>query len=263
MPTLYGYMLRFNEWTEIDSLFEGHFLERIVPGAAKKTLAESLRSIRILYNHGRDPSVGQKPLTAPDLREDTKGVLYEGTMFDADYCRELVPALESGQLGSSIKFRALAEEWNEEPGESDHNPRGIPERSIKEIQLYEGGPVTFPAYDGATAGVRSLTDLYIAEFGGAGDEIELMVTRYAERNPKRAAELISAAERSASAPPVRPGGKAATDEPDDKNGERGKTSSTDALPAGAERNAHSKASRPIEEPVGDTSGSQRALEKAL
>lgn len=248
MPTLFGYMLRFNEWTEIDSLFEGHFLERIVPGAAKKTLAESRGSIRILYDHGRDPSVGQKPLTDPDLREDTTGVLYEGTLFDTLYNRELIPALESGQMGSSIKFRALAEEFVEEPEPSDHNPKGIPERSIKEIQLYEGGPVTFPAYEGATAGVRSLTDLYIVEFGGQPEELERMFSGFAERHPERAAELLAAAEKANHEQPAE----------DDKS--RAILPDT-ALPAGAER-SHSKASRPIETPVG-SSGSKRALERPL
>src|SRR5262245_45711931 len=40
MPTLYGYAIRFDEWTEIDSVFEGRFMERISPGAARKSLEE-------------------------------------------------------------------------------------------------------------------------------------------------------------------------------------------------------------------------------
>jgi hypothetical protein len=31
----------------------------------------------------------------------------------------------------------------------------LPERTIKELRLFEFGPVTFPAYQSATAGVRS------------------------------------------------------------------------------------------------------------
>jgi len=46
------------------------------------------------------------------------------------------------------------------PSRSTFNPDGIPERTITEAQVMEFGPVTFPAYSRATAGVRSLTDWY-------------------------------------------------------------------------------------------------------
>jgi HK97 family phage prohead protease len=159
MPTLFGYFLRFNEWTEIQSVYEGNFMECATNGAAARTLAEDGDAIRILFNHGFDPTIGEKPLTKPDLAEDTNGVRYEGRMFDTDYCRELVPALEAGVLGASLKFSVVQELWNEQPGASPHNPNGIPERTLQEIVIAEGGPVTFPAYTGATAGVRSTTDL--------------------------------------------------------------------------------------------------------
>jgi phage head maturation protease len=44
---------------------------------------------------------------------------------------------------------------------SSYNPTGLPERTITEAKVMEFGPVTFPAYEGATAGVRSLTDWYL------------------------------------------------------------------------------------------------------
>lgn len=186
MPTLHGYFLRFNEWTEIDSLFEGRFMERIAPGAAEKTLRQRGDDIKILFNHGRDPQIGEKALTKPSLREDDEGVHYEGELFDTSYNRDLIPGLEAGQYGASFKFRVIAEEINEEPERSDENPDGIPERTITEIKLYEGGPVTFPAYEGATAGLRSrsLTD----EFIGGGLEAE--IERWLERNPERAQVLL-------------------------------------------------------------------------
>ena len=42
-----------------------------------------------------------------------------------------------------------------------HNPHGLPERTVKEAKVPEFGPVTFPAYAGATAGVRSMTDDFL------------------------------------------------------------------------------------------------------
>ena len=38
----------------------------------------------------------------------------------------------------------------------------MPERTLKEVRLLEFGPVVYPAYLGATAGVRSLTDWFHA-----------------------------------------------------------------------------------------------------
>lgn len=198
MPTLFGYFLRFDEWTLIDSYFEGKFLERIARGAAKKTLEESRDQIRILFNHGCDPSIGEKPLTKPELVEDSNGVRYEGELFDTSYNRDLVPILKADQLGASFKFRIIKESFNEEPEPSEANPNGIPERTIEELKLYEGGPVTFPAYDGASAGVRSgsLTDrIFVEGFKQHPDshpeEMEGLVRTWVEHDLERATELVA------------------------------------------------------------------------
>lgn len=159
MPTLFGYGARFNEWTPISSYFEGEFLESIAPGAFRKTIRERGEQIRCLFQHGYDPVVGDKPLGPFDvLREDGEGLYYEVPLLATSYNDDLVPGLESGLYGASFRMRVTREEFDEDPGVSDHNPEGLPERTIKEIQLFELGPVTFPAYDGATADCRSLTD---------------------------------------------------------------------------------------------------------
>lgn len=181
MPTLSGHFAMFNEWARIDSLFEGTFMERIAPGAFKKTFSENRDEIKVLFQHGYDPQVGDKPLgRLTDLREDDVGAYYEAPLLDTSYNRDLLPGLEEGLYGASFKFRVIREEIDEEPGISDHNPDGLPERTIKEAQVYEGGPVTFPAYAGATAGVRSMTD-------------EMLVERMAV-HPTRMRQLIDFAE---------------------------------------------------------------------
>lgn len=81
-----------------------------------------------------------------------------------DYVRELLPALEAGQFGSSFRFRVLREEWIAEPPASAKNPEGLPSRTIKEVELFEFGPTTWGANPAATAGLRersiSLTDWF-------------------------------------------------------------------------------------------------------
>jgi Caudovirus prohead protease./Transcription factor WhiB. len=64
----------------------------------------------------------------------------------------------AGLYGSSFRFTVGADNFDAKPGRSDYNPDGLPERTIREAKVAEFGPVTFPAYQGATAGVRSLTD---------------------------------------------------------------------------------------------------------
>lgn len=157
---LTGHFAVFNQWTEICSMWEGEFLERFVPGAFKKTIRESGDSMRVLFQHGRDPYIGDKPLGAIDrLEEDEVGALYEVPLFtDASYVRDLLPGLRAKQYGASFRFGVVREEWVNEPKVSDYNPRGLPERTVREAYVTEFGPVTFPAYPGASAGLRSLTD---------------------------------------------------------------------------------------------------------
>jgi HK97 family phage prohead protease len=159
MPTMAGHFAVFNQWTEIDSIFEGRFMERLTPGSFSKTITENRPEMRVLFQHGRDYQVGDKPLgPIAELREEDQGPYYEVPLLDTSYNRDLLPGLEAGLYGASFRFRVMREEFEEEPAKSVHNPEGIPERTIKEVKVMEFGPVTFPAYAGATAGVRSLTD---------------------------------------------------------------------------------------------------------
>ncbi len=75
--TLHGYLAMFNEPTTINS-WEGRFVEKIAPGAFKKTLSESRDRVVALFNHGMDPSIGDKPLGRFQvLEEDELGLRFE------------------------------------------------------------------------------------------------------------------------------------------------------------------------------------------
>jgi len=153
----------FNTWYRIDSMWEGSFLERTVPGAFKRTLdsansSKSAHSIKTLFNHGMDPSIGDKLLgDVTDAREDADSPVTSVRLWDTSYNRDLLPGLRSGAYGSSFMFRVIQDEWNNEPGATDDNPDGLPERTIKEARVFEAGPVTFPASPTATAGMRSIS----------------------------------------------------------------------------------------------------------
>lgn len=184
-----GHFAVFNEPTTIDSYYEGRFIERIAPGAFADTFEARGDQIRVLYDHGADPAIGNKPLGVPTvLREDKRGAYYEVELFDTAYVSELKPALRAGQLGASFRFRVTSEDWTEPTRASKTNPERLPERTITGIELYEFGPVTFPAYDSATAGMRSMTDEW---FGRMLDDPEFAERLAARMGPKVFAQMIS------------------------------------------------------------------------
>jgi len=151
-----------NQWTEIKSVWEGNFMERFAPGAWKKTISERISKILPLFQHGMDPQAGEKPLGPIRLLEENeRGGYAEVPLLDTSYNRDLLPGLKAGLYGASHRFSVMREERNDHPDQSADNPHGLPERTIKEARLFEFGPVTFPAYAGATAGVRSLTDEFL------------------------------------------------------------------------------------------------------
>lgn len=162
-PVMTGHFAVFDQWTEINSVFEGNFMERFAPGAFKKTITENRSGMRVLFQHGYDYVVGDKPLgPIRELEEDDEGVRYEVPLLDAGYVRDhVLPGLEEDLYGASFRFRVIREDFNREPGESDHNPEGLPERTVREAHVPEFGPVTFPAYEGASAGIRSLSDEFV------------------------------------------------------------------------------------------------------
>lgn len=159
MPTLHGLGAVYDEWTEINSRFEGHFMERFAPGSFSKTIREGKDRIRCLFHHGQDPNIGVKPLgTITSLGEAGRGVEYDVELFNADYVRSLVPGLEAGVYGSSFRFGIVKKD---DERKRVSNGKGLLERTIREASMRELGPTPFPAYPGTSAGLRSITDEFV------------------------------------------------------------------------------------------------------
>ena len=156
--TIVGYPVVFNTWTEINS-WEGSFLERIDPKAATKTLNERFDKIQFMFNHGFNFVLEQTPIGKyRSIEPDTQGAyavaraLPAGTNEMVDTVVELI---RMGAIyGQSFRFQVLAEEWKDEPDPSNDNPRGLPERTIKEFRWLESGPVTYPAYEATSVSLR-------------------------------------------------------------------------------------------------------------
>lgn len=171
----FGTFSRFNQWYPVSSMWEGDFIERVLPGAFADTIKNDRPNMRVLYDHGMDPQLGNKPLgPIRTLEEQTDGPYFDGPFLDTDYNRDFViPALTGrlmdgshvgSQLGSSFRFEVVRDQWNMKPKVSKANPNGLPQRSIQEAKVFEFGPVTFPANAGATAAGRS--DEWLAKLLG-------------------------------------------------------------------------------------------------
>jgi HK97 family phage prohead protease len=145
--TLEGYAAVFDSPTRIDS-WEGRFDERIERGAFAKTLSE--RQPVIQWDHGHDAATGSVPIAAiQSIREDDHGLFVSARMFDNARVEPIRQAIAGGAIdGMSFRFRVTREQWDE----SDD----VPLRTIRELDLFELGPVAFPAYTATSVGVRSL-----------------------------------------------------------------------------------------------------------
>lgn len=122
-------------------------VERISPNAFDKSLARG-DDVRGLFNH--DPSwlLGRLSSGSLRLHVDRRGLAYEidlGTNAMADAVGDM---LSCGDLsGSSFKFY-IADDY------VSRQPDGLYIREIREVRLDDVGPVTYPAYEAASAGLR-------------------------------------------------------------------------------------------------------------
>lgn len=137
----------FNKETVIGGRHWG-FREIIAPGAFTKSLtSEDQRSF---FNHDPNLILGRRSAGTLRVSEDETGVHYEVDAPDTSYANDLAVSLERKDVtGSSFIFRTTKEEWTEPAADSDE----MPLRRILEAELYELGPVTFPAYEDSTASV--------------------------------------------------------------------------------------------------------------
>lgn len=174
LGTMFVRFSPFDTWYEINSYWEGRFIERTKPGAFKKTANDAKRSdglynTKVMFDHGMDFNIGDKLLGVPTRFEEVNDAGYHGPelevpLEDTSYNRDLLPLLRKNAYGSSFMFEVVREDWNHEPAASDFNPDALPERTISEVRTHEAGPVTWPASPTASAGMRSqrsLTDLHM------------------------------------------------------------------------------------------------------
>lgn len=131
-----------------------NYSERIMPSAFDRAIKED--DVRSLFNHDANIVLGRTKSQTLRLSVDKVGLRYEVDTPDTQMVRDqVVSPLERGDVdGSSFMFVPTRTVWVEE--QRDGQTFYI--RQIEEVQLWEVGPVTFPAYESSTSGVRSMVE---------------------------------------------------------------------------------------------------------
>lgn len=127
-------------------------VERIAPSAFTRAVKED--DVRGLKNHDPNLLLGRSSAGTMRLSVDEIGFRYEIDPPDTQNGHDTIKEIKRGDLsGSSFSFLIPegGDEWSEQKTAEGAK---IHIRTLNEVQVFDTGPVTFPAYSATTTGVR-------------------------------------------------------------------------------------------------------------
>lgn len=144
VPKIEGYAAVFDS----DSVDLGGFVERIAPGAFKRSISSSDAMIHAFWNHDSAIPLGSTRSGKLALAEDGKGL-----HFKLDTARLTPPQLDAiadGDMRMSFGFSVPkgGDTWEERGGSVL--------RTLNDVTLLEVSPVSMPAYPATSVALRSL-----------------------------------------------------------------------------------------------------------
>lgn len=146
-------------------------VERIMPGAFNDAISRP-DDVRGLFNHEPDNLLGRTTSGTMNLSIDSRGLKYEIKPGKTTIATDVQEHLKRGDVtGSSFAFTVDEERWTE----TTSGDTSLAVREILKVTLYDVGPVTYPAYDATSAGMRK-----------AGDVAEAKESREAHRRKQAA-----------------------------------------------------------------------------
>jgi len=145
---LVGYAAMFNKRT---TLYPG-FDEVIAPGAFGKSL-DAKDDVRALFNHNPDYVLGRLAAETLTLEEDTRGLKCDIVLPGTQFANDLHLLVDRGDItGMSFAFRCIIDEW-------DKTDPKVSLRTLKEVQLFDVSPVTYPAYKQTKVSARAMQEI--------------------------------------------------------------------------------------------------------
>jgi HK97 family phage prohead protease len=142
--TMIGYAAVFDQFSED----LGSFREKIAPGAFREAIERS--DVRALKNHDPGCLLGRARAGTLRLAEDELGLRVEIDLPDTQLGRDTAEEIRRRDLdGQSFAFTTDIDDWDY-AGE-------VPIRTVRKVrELFDVGPVTYPAYTQTSAAMRSL-----------------------------------------------------------------------------------------------------------
>lgn len=145
--TLHGHAAVFGQVAQLP----GHY-ERLADTAFKRALDAPETDVRALINHDPNLLLGRQGAGTLTVHTDAQGLAFSVELPDTSYARDLRALVERGDLvGASFAFVPGEDRW-------DTAPDGKRVRTHTSVrQLLDVSPVTYPAYDGPSVAMRSMT----------------------------------------------------------------------------------------------------------
>jgi len=146
-------------------------VERIAPGAFDRVLSEK-QDARGLYNHDVNFLLGRVGAGTMRLSVDQRGLRYEIDLPDTSQANDLAVSVARGDIdGSSFGFIVKKESYQ------INKETEMDVRTIEDVDLFDVGPVVFPAYTATSAGVRSAFYRGLNDQGAAETELRVAYER--------------------------------------------------------------------------------------
>ncbi len=139
----------------------GPFTEEISRAAVTDAISQDW-DVRGLFNHDPNMVLGRTKSGTMSLKSTRDGLEYDIPEMPATRSDVLEAIKREDVDGNSFSFTVESEEWDES------SERDKPHRTIKRFgQLFDVGPVTFPAYEGQTVvSARSMEHIRSMEMSG-------------------------------------------------------------------------------------------------
>jgi hypothetical protein len=138
--TIEGYAAVFNSKVDL-----GLFVESVAPGAFGRAIRQK-QDVRCLFNHDPNMILGRTTNGTLDLREDATGLRFRCTLADTSVAADVRKSILRGDVsGCSFSFVVVSDKWE---WKEKH-------RVLTDVDLYDVGPVTYPAYKQTSVGARA------------------------------------------------------------------------------------------------------------